>query len=207
MKRPPYSRQCADVLKEHQGKTGEPNIDGVADVVNTRDERMLDDEPSLPPAERFRTPESYIHWDRGLAIVALMIGVVLVFLVLIVALPIGEQEDTRQVAGTAGQEVAVSPAPQGAARAASPTPAPTPGSGGPRLAATARQFPFVRRGPGVNFAVITNLRQGDRVDVVGRSPDRGWFQIALQGEPSRGWVSQEFLAVEGDVNTLPEARE
>jgi hypothetical protein len=53
-----------------------------------------------------------------------------------------------------------------------------------------------------------NLSQGQRVEVVGRSPDRQWFQIVLPTNArERGWVSQEFLGVEGDVNTLPEVRE
>jgi hypothetical protein len=157
---------------------------------------------------RFRTPESYIHWDRGLAIVAGMIGIVLVFFLLLVALPIRESSGNEQLTG-----IAEAPAPTTAATAAATTApatavAPATGPDQPRLPATTRQFPFVRRGPGINWTAVMNLQQGQRVEVVGRSPDRLWLQIVLPTNArERGWVSQEFLAVEGDINTLPEVRE
>ena len=159
-------------------------------------------------SERFRSPESHIHWDRGLAIVAGMIGIVLIFVLLLVTLPIREESDDAQLTGLATQAAAAAPpAAPAATRAATAAP-PATGPDQPRLSATARQFPFVRRGPGINFAVIMNLQQGQRVEVVGRSVDRQWFQIVLPENPrERGWVSQELLAVEGDVNTLLEVRE
>ena len=157
---------------------------------------------------RFRTPESYIHWDRGLAIVAGIIGIVGIFLLLLVTLPIQGQEETADLTGLATQApVATSTT---ATRAAAPAPPPTPATGPdqPRLPATSREFPFVRRGPGINFAVMTNLSRGQRVEVDGRSGDRQWYRIVLPDNPrERGWVSQEFLQIEGDVNTLPELRE
>jgi hypothetical protein len=163
--------------------------------------------------DRFRTPESYIHWDRGLAIIAGMVGIVLLFFLLFVVLPIQERGGAEQITGTAPTTVpTTAPTTQAAASrpASGQTTAPTPviGPDQPRLAATAVQFPRVRRGPGVNFAVIMNLQQGQRVEVVGRSVDRQWYQIVVPGNANeRGWVSPEFLAVEGDVNTLPEVRE
>jgi uncharacterized protein YgiM (DUF1202 family) len=158
-------------------------------------------------SNRFRTPESYIHWDRGLAIVAGMIGILLLFVLLLTTLPIRNNADREQITG-----LAEAPAPTAQAQPppASAAPAPTPATGPsqPRLAAIARQFPYVRRGPGTNFAIAMNLTQGQRVEVVGRSPDRQWFQIVRPDNPSeRAWVSAEFLAVEGDVNSLPEVRE
>ena len=158
------------------------------------------------PAARFRTPESYINWERGFAIVAGMIGIVLVFFLLLVLLPIRAEEDTTPITGLASPPPTASPPPP-AARAPATAP-PVTGPDRPRLTATAREFPFVRKGPGVNFAVIMNLRQGQRVEIVGRNPDRQWYQIVLPDNPREfGWVSQEYLAVEGDVNTLPEVRE
>lgn len=158
--------------------------------------------------DRLRTSETYIHWDRGLAIVAGMIGIVLFFFLLIVALPIRESSGSEQLTG-----IAEAPAPTTAASTApvaAPATAVAPATGPdqPRLPATARQFPFVRKGPGINWTAVMNLSQGQRVEVVGRSTDRQWFQIVLPTNArERGWVSQEFLAVEGDVNTLPEVRE
>lgn len=159
--------------------------------------------------DRLRTSETYIHWDRGLAIVAGMIGIVLFFVLLFIALPIQAGRSGAQLTG-----IAEAPAPvtAGAPAAAAAAPAtavpPATGPDQPRLPATARQFPFVRKGPGINWTAVMNLSQGQRVEVVGRSPDRQWFQIVLPTNArERGWVSQEFLGVDGDVNTLPEVRE
>jgi len=158
--------------------------------------------------DRFRTPESYIHWDRGIAIVAGIIGILLVFFLLLIALPIRDSDERDQITGTASAPAPVTtPAASALARGASAA-TPATGPDQPRLAAQARQFPFVRRGPGINYAVIMNLQQGQRVEVVGRSSDRQWFQVVLPDNArERGWVSQEFLAVEGDSNTLPEVKE
>jgi|GEM_PF-2502514 len=158
------------------------------------------------PAERFRTYESFIHWDRGFAIVAGMIGIVLVFVLLTVLIPLRAGGDDSAITGLA------TPPPAPAVQATPPPPAmaapPATGPDQPRLPATSRQFPFVRRGPGLNFAVIMNLQQGQRVEVVGRSPDRQWVQIVLpESARDRGWVSLDLLAVEGDLNALPEVRE
>jgi hypothetical protein len=167
------------------------------------------EEPAGRTPSRFRTPESYIHWDRGLAIVAGMLGIILLFVLLLTTLPIRTDSDREQLTGLAEAPAPTAQAQQPAPNAA-PAPAPAPASGPtqPRLAAIARQFPYVRAGPGTNFAVIMNLTQGQRVDVVGRSPDRQWYQIVRPDNASqRAWVSAEFLAVEGDINSLSEVRE
>ncbi|MGH2584567.1 MAG: SH3 domain-containing protein, partial [Dehalococcoidia bacterium] len=160
---------------------------------------------------RFLTPEMYTHWDRGLAIMAGMVGVVLLFFLLLIALPITNSESSEPITGTgtAGETAQSTTAPaQQATGRATATVAPAAGPDEPRLSASTRQFPYVRRGPGTNFTVIMNLQQGQQVDVIARSVDRQWFQIVLPNNArERGWVSQEFLTVEGDVNTLPEVRE
>lgn len=157
------------------------------------------------PAERFRSPESYIHWERGAAIVAGMIGIVGVFIFLIAVLPIRDEHERPSLTGLGAA------APTVAAVAPTVRPAvvaPATGPDQPKVSATVRQFPFVRRSPGINFAVITNLKQGDKVDIVGRSPDRQWFQIILPDQSrDRGWVAQEFLQPDGDTANLPEVRE
>jgi uncharacterized protein YgiM (DUF1202 family) len=160
---------------------------------------------------RFLTPEMYTHWDRGLAIIAGMIGVVLLFFLLLIALPIRESESSEPITGTGAADEASQPttAPaQPATNRPAAAAAPATGPDQPRLSATSRQNPYVRRGPGTNFTVVMNLQQGQQVDVIARSVDRQWFQIVLPNNArERGWVSQEFLTVEGDVNTLPEVRE
>lgn len=172
---------------------------------------MQADQTSAPGKSRarFRTPESYIHWDRGMAIIAGMIAIVLIFFLLIIALPIRESSGGEQLTGIADAPApTTAAAPTAAAAAAATAVAPATGPDQPRLPATTRQFPFVRRGPGINWTAVMNLQQGQRVEVVGRSPDRQWLQIVLPTNArERGWVSQEFLAVDGDLNTLPEVRE
>jgi len=167
------------------------------------DQSVDDDAPHTP--ERFRTTESYTHWDRGLAIVAGIIGIVLLFVLLLTTLPIRDGTGAEQLTGLAPAPAPAAPgAPDGAATApAAPT-----GPNVPRVAATVRQFPYVRRGPGVNFAVIMTLQQGQKIDVVGRSQDRQWYQIVRPDNASeRAWVSIDFLTLEGDGNALPEVKE
>jgi hypothetical protein len=165
------------------------------------------DEPADRAPSRFRTPESYIHWDRGLAIVAGMIGIILLFVLLLTTLPIRRNADQTQLTGLAEAPAPTAQAQASPSAAATAARAPT-GPEQPRLAAIARQYPYVRRGAGTNFSIIMNLTQGQRVEVVGRSPDRQWYQIIRPDNASeRAWVSAEFLAVEGDVNSLPEVRQ
>lgn len=157
--------------------------------------------------ERLRTSESYIHWERGLAIVAGIIGIVLLFFLLMVGLPIRKETGGAQLGGLATVVPVAATPPPSQQRAATAIAPPT-GPDQPRLQASARQFPFVRRGPGINFAVIMNLQQGQRVEVVGRNADRQWLKIVLpENARERGWVSADLLGVEGDIGTLPEERE
>lgn len=159
------------------------------------------------PADRIRTAESYVHWDRGFVIIAGMIAVVTIFFLLAIGLPFGQAKDAPSVVGQAATEAPAVPTPTAPGATATAVLAPV-GPQETRLAATARQYPFVRRGPGINFAAITNLQPDQRVEVVGRSVDRLWFQIVLPTVATeRGWVSAEFLTVQGDINTLREVRE
>lgn len=158
----------------------------------------------VPEFYRWESPETRIRWERGLAIIAGMIGVVLVFFLLIAVIPLSAGSDRRPIAGlqsiSAGAAVV---APEPAAPA--PTQAPPPQE--QRLTGVSRAAPNVRRGPGINAPILTNLRQGQRVEVTGRSTDNQWLQI-LHPENSREkvWVSADMLDVTGDARTLPEAR-
>ena len=55
----------------------------------------------------------------------------------------------------------------------------------------------VRAGPGLNYAVKGQLKQGDAVTIVGKSADGLWWQI------SNGWVSATYLKVSGDTTAVP----
>ena len=188
---------------------------------------MVAGRSKAPDFEHWDGPETHVRWERGLAIVAGMIGVVLTFFLLIAVLPLSSTDESEPIIGlqptaepatTPAPAAAAAPAPAPAPAAAAATPAaqaaatrtPQPATPPPadqRLTAVSRAFPNVRRGPGLDAAVVTNLRQGQRVDVVGRSMDNLWLQI-LHPENSRErvWVSADMIEVTGDVRTLPQVR-
>ena len=188
---------------------------------------MVAGRSKAPDFEHWDGPETHVRWERGLAIVAGMIAVVLTFFLVIAVLPLSptdesgpitglqptaEPEPTQAPAGAAAVAPASAPtaAAAGATPAAQAAPTRTPQPAPPadqRLTAVSRAFPNVRRGPGLDAAIVTNLRQGQRVEVVSRSMDNLWLQI-LHPENSRErvWVSADMLEVTGDVRTLPQVR-
>jgi hypothetical protein len=65
----------------------------------------------------------------------------------------------------------------------------------------------VREGPGTQYRTIDGLRLGDRVSVVGRSPDNLWLVILYMrnDKPRQGWVSSAYIRLNGKLDSLPEA--
>lgn len=59
----------------------------------------------------------------------------------------------------------------------------------------------VRSGPGVNFAVIAQIRQGERYPAIARNGDQSWLRVDLGEEV--GWVSAAFTRVDGPAGDLP----
>lgn len=163
---------------------------------------------SVPDFESWESPETRIRWERGLAIVAAMIGVVLTFFFIMSVLPLSADKDEAPVTGQAtvrpAATTAATPAPAAQATPAQPAPASVPTQG---FNATSRAVPNVRRGPGLDAAVVRQLSQGQRVNVVGRSTDNQWLQIVNPDNANeRLWVSADMLDVSGDPRSLPEAR-
>lgn len=59
----------------------------------------------------------------------------------------------------------------------------------------------VRSGPGPVYAVIGLLRAGQAVEITGRSPDNGWWQINFPGAADgRGWVSAKYVTAQNLTN-------
>ncbi|MCC6976024.1 MAG: SH3 domain-containing protein, partial [Anaerolineae bacterium] len=58
----------------------------------------------------------------------------------------------------------------------------------------------VRRGPGLNYEVITTLNAGVSVPVIGISVDRQWWQVNSTG--LIGWVSGQFVTAQGVCTTV-----
>ncbi len=81
-----------------------------------------------------------------------------------------------------------------------PTPSPTP-------LPVARVTPVdgtpavnVRFGPGLGYAVVGVLRQGEFITVTGTVQDRGWWRVDLNGKPA--WVSARVVKLDGDEQSL-----
>lgn len=163
---------------------------------------LLSERSKAPDFEHWESPETHVRWERGLAIVAGMILVVLTFFLLLSTLPLSSQSESAPITGIRQVEQAQPPLPQDQP-AASPTAQPAPDAE-KRLSALSRAFPNVRKAPSLDAPIATNLKQGQRVDVVGRSTDHAWLQI-LNPDNSRErlWVSADMLEVTGDPRTLP----
>ncbi len=57
----------------------------------------------------------------------------------------------------------------------------------------------VRAGPGLTYAVKTQLKEGDTITITGKSADGLWWQY------SGGWVSGTYVKVNGDAASVPVA--
>ncbi len=162
----------------------------------------------IPDFEHWQSPETRVRWERGLALVAGMVGVVLTFLFLVVVLPLPGETESPPITGQATAPPAAQPtAVASPPPAQAPPAASSPSAGEGRLTATSRSFPNVRRGPSLEAPIVGQLRPQQQVQVVGRSADSQWLQILNPANAQeRLWVSADLLEVAGDVRTLPEAR-
>jgi uncharacterized protein YraI len=62
----------------------------------------------------------------------------------------------------------------------------------------------VRGGPGTDNPVLGGLDPGTELTLLARSADGAWFQIAYPaGSDERGWVTSEFLEIQGSPDGLP----
>jgi PKD repeat protein len=83
-----------------------------------------------------------------------------------------------------------------------PTATPTP------PAATAAQLTVnahalnVRTGPGVNYAILGVLLNGQKAEVTGRNADGTWWQIRFPSGDGRGWVSAAYATAE-NIGNVP----
>jgi hypothetical protein len=58
----------------------------------------------------------------------------------------------------------------------------------------------VRRGPGTNYGILGQARDGERYDVTGRNAQSSWWQIDYNGQD--GWVSGSYVILEGDPGAV-----
>lgn len=59
-----------------------------------------------------------------------------------------------------------------------------------------------RTGPGTTFDIIDEVGRGDEFEIIGVSPDRGWWQICCVGG-QEAWVTSEFVDTIGMVDSVP----
>jgi uncharacterized surface protein with fasciclin (FAS1) repeats/uncharacterized protein YgiM (DUF1202 family) len=61
----------------------------------------------------------------------------------------------------------------------------------------------VRQGASTETPIVAGLQQGTEITVIGRSTDGAWLQIQIPDVQTNGWVSSEFVIVDGEVANLP----
>ena len=58
----------------------------------------------------------------------------------------------------------------------------------------------VRRGPGLDYEVITTVPEGTRANIYGRDPADDWFQVQIAGVDGMVWIYQDLTTVEGSID-------
>ena len=62
----------------------------------------------------------------------------------------------------------------------------------------------VRGGPGTEYEIVAKAVTGVEFNAIGRNEDSSWVQVAIADLPSGyGWVSADFVTVEGALEQLP----
>jgi len=107
--------------------------------------------------------------------------------------PITPEAMQRALAGEPG---ALAPAPQPTATEKATEEA---ASSGAMATVTARSL-RVRAQPSESAAVVAGIRQGEQYEVIGRSNDGLWLELAIpQAAQGSGWVSANFVTVAGSI--------
>lgn len=61
----------------------------------------------------------------------------------------------------------------------------------------------IREGPGLEYPVLGRLRANRIIQILGRTEDSSWLQVAYSGSAARGWVSAEFVAPQKGLDAFP----
>lgn len=109
-------------------------------------------------------------------------------------------EDVVQVLPTATVELVPTKAPR---PTKAPTEPPPPTEAPKPITAITAEVLNIRQGPARTTPSLGKLQKGQTVTVVGRNGDATWLMIQIPEQSGTGWVSAEFVTVDGDVNTLP----
>jgi N-acetylmuramoyl-L-alanine amidase len=60
----------------------------------------------------------------------------------------------------------------------------------------------VRAGPGATFQVVATVKQGDKLNLTGRTSDSAWLQVCCYKNVP-GWISASLVTPGGKVASLP----
>jgi serine/threonine protein kinase/formylglycine-generating enzyme required for sulfatase activity len=86
-----------------------------------------------------------------------------------------------------------------------PTPVPPTDTPTPKLVAVVQAEAMnVRGGPGTEYDVLGQVKQGDKLEILARTEGSDWLQVRLS-DGKKGWVSAELLEVDGGVAAIPVA--
>lgn len=58
----------------------------------------------------------------------------------------------------------------------------------------------VRQGPGTTQPIVTNVKQGDRLVILGRNPAGDWLNVRLPNGVT-GWVAAQYVTVDGAASS------
>lgn len=63
---------------------------------------------------------------------------------------------------------------------------------------------YIMEGPGDNYTALDTFNQNQEANIIARTADNMWIKIS-RSQPSAvtGWVSIQFVSVEGDLNQIP----
>lgn len=61
----------------------------------------------------------------------------------------------------------------------------------------------LRGGPGVSHPVVSSIRQGERLNMVGRSTNGKWYLVSVEATGVTGWVRDEFVELNVDPSSVP----
>ncbi|TEU16823.1 MAG: SH3 domain-containing protein [Anaerolineales bacterium] len=86
-----------------------------------------------------------------------------------------------------------------------PTPASTPTSILQPEASVATKILNVRSGPGANYSRVRQVKEGERLKIIGRTEASDWLKI-LTSDGQEGWVAAEFVTVNADLGPVAVAQ-
>ncbi len=65
----------------------------------------------------------------------------------------------------------------------------------------------VRGGPGTDYPIATGVSAGTQARIVALSPDRQWYQVELEGQADKLWISVRLTTLHGSLDGVPQLSE